>query len=190
VGYAGGTKQNPTYRSLGDHAETVQIDYDPTKLSYGDLLQVFWTAHDPFRRSWSRQYSSIIFVQNAGERGLAEASKAELEGRRGRPIHTEIVTYSGFTPAEDYHQKHSLSLFPEFADEFRRIYPSLADYVASTAVARVNGYLGGEGSYEELLKEADSLGLSPKRKEQLLELVRRLKGGQNCPLPAKEAAAP
>jgi peptide-methionine (S)-S-oxide reductase len=190
VGYAGGTKQNPTYRSLGDHTETVQIDYDPTKLSYGDLLRVFWTAHDPFSRTWSRQYASIIFVQNAEERRLAEASKAELEARQGRPIHTEIVAYSGFTPAEGYHQKHSLRQFPEFEDEYRRIYPSFADYVASTAVARVNGYLGGEGSYEELLKEADSLGLSPKRKEQLLNLVRKHKGGQNCPLPGKEGTTP
>jgi hypothetical protein len=65
-----------------------------------------------------------------------------------------------------------------------RIYPSFADYFASTAVARVNGYLGGEGSYDALKKEADSLGLSQARKEELLRIVQRRRGGsQTCSVP-------
>jgi peptide-methionine (S)-S-oxide reductase len=104
---------------------------------------------------------------------------------RGITVHTEIVPYNGFTPAENYHQKHSLQQFPEFLEELVRIYPSPADFVASTAVARVNGYLGGEGSYEALLKEKDSLGLPSARIEDLLRLVQRHKGGQACPAPGK-----
>ena len=61
VGYAGGTTNNPTYRALGDHAETIQVDYDPTQISYEELLEAFWTSHSPTSRPWSRQYASIIF---------------------------------------------------------------------------------------------------------------------------------
>jgi methionine-S-sulfoxide reductase len=189
VGYAGGEKQNPTYRSLGDHTETTQIDYDPSKISYRDLLRAFWTGHDPTYQSWSRQYASIIFVHNDEQRREAEETRAEVEQERGRKVHTEIDAYSGFTLAEDYHQKHSLRQFPTVYEELSRIYPSFNDFIASTAVARVNGYLGGEGSYEDLQKEADSLGLSSARKEELLRLVERQRGRQACPIPKKGIAA-
>jgi peptide-methionine (S)-S-oxide reductase len=187
VGYAGGRKPNPTYRDLGDHSETIQIDYDPTKITYQELLDVFWTSHDPTYRSWSRQYASLIFVQNDEQRRLAEASRARIAKERGSPVATEIVPYTGFTLAENYHQKHSLKQFPEFEEELARIYPRPADFVASTAVARVNGYLGGEGSYEALLREKDSLGLSPARTEELLRIAQRHRGGQACPLPENGA---
>jgi peptide-methionine (S)-S-oxide reductase len=133
----------------------------------------------------SRQYASIIFVHNEEQRRVAEASKARVAVERGSTVHTEIVPYNGFTLAEHYHQKHDLQRFPEFLEELKRIYPSPADFVASTAVTRVNGYLGGAGSYEALLKEIDSLGLSSARKEELLRLVQRHKSGQACPVPGK-----
>ena len=183
VGYAGGTSQNPTYRDLGNHAETIQIDYDPSKITYAELLTAFWTGHDPTHRSWSRQYASIIFVHDEEQRRLAEASKARVAAERGSMVYTEIVPYNGFTLAETYHQKHSLQQFPEFQEELKRIYPSPEKFVASTAVARVNGYLGNEGSYAALLMEKDSLGLSAAREEDLLRLVQRRKGGQVCPVP-------
>lgn len=184
MGYAGGNKPNPTYHDLGDHAETIKIDYDPSKITYQDLLAVFWTGHDPTHRSWSRQYASIIFVQNDEQKQLAEKSKALIEKDRGRTVHTEIITYTGFTLAEDYHQKHSLRQFPEFNEQLQRIYPDPAAYVASTAVARMNGYLGGEGSYENLLQEVDGYGLSPTGKDKLLKLVQRHRGETTCPVPA------
>ena len=186
VGYAGGTRQNPTYRELGDHAETIQVDYDPSKITYAELLDAFWTGHDPTHRSWSRQYASIIFVHNEEQKRLAEESRARIARERGSTVHTDIVSYNGFTPAENYHQKHSLRQFPGFQEELMRIYPSPPEFVASTAVARVNGYLGGEGSYEALLREKDSLGLSSERREELLKLISRHKGRAACPVPGKQ----
>jgi len=185
VGYAGGTKKNPTYHDLGDHSETIQIDYDPSKITYPELLDAFWTGHDPTHRSWCRQYASIIVVRNEEQRRMAEVSKARLAMDRSSTVYTEIVPYNGFTLAENYLQKHRLQLFTEFQDELKRIYTSPVEFVASTAVDRVNGYLGGEGSYEALLKEKDSLGLSSVRKEELLKLVQRHKGRQVCPVPDK-----
>jgi peptide-methionine (S)-S-oxide reductase len=187
VGYAGGERPDPTYRNMGDHTETVQVDYDPAKVTYRDLLGVFWTGHDPTRRNWYRQYASIIFTHSEEQRMQAEETKARVAGEQGSTVYTEIVSYRGFTLAEDYHQKHALQQFPEFEEELRNVYPSPRDFVASTAVARVNGYLGGEGSYAVLLKELDGLGLSSARREALRELVRRHKGGEACPLPMQQS---
>ena len=183
VGYAGGTKKDPTYRDLGDHTETVQIDYDPAVMTYRKLLDVFWTGHDPLRRSWSRQYASIVFTHDENQRMLAEETRDQIAKEMRSVVHTEIVPYSGFTLAEDYHQKHSLRQYPEFMEELHRIYPSPGDIVASTAAARLNGYLGGEGSCEALIREIDGLGLSAARKQALTELVQRRTGRQACPLP-------
>ncbi len=124
-------------------------------------------------------------MRNDEERRLAEQTKAEVERQRGRKVYTAIVSYSGFTPAEDYHQKHSLRQFPAFLDEYERIYPGLSGLLASTAVARVNGYLGGEGSSEALRKEVDGLGLSPARKKELLRIVERHQGVRECPVPGR-----
>jgi len=167
VGYAGGTKENPTYMNLGDHAETIQIDYDPTRVCYTDLLEIFWQSHDPTSRPYSRQYMSIIFYHNEEQRTLAEESRDREEARRGVPILTEIMPSSGFTLAEGYHQKYRLQQNPEFMEEFRAIYPD-DGWVDSTAAARVNGYLAGYGSQSELSAGLDSLGLSPEAGERLL----------------------
>lgn len=170
---------------MGDHTETVQFDYDPATITYRELLDIFWTGHDPTSRNWYRQYASIIFTHTPEQLRLAKELKDRIAQERGSTVHTEIVPYRGFTLAENYHQKHSLQQFPEIEDELRKIYPSPRDFIASTAVTRVNGYLGGEGSYPALLRELDGLGLSPVRKEALRELVQRHKGREACPLPVK-----
>ncbi len=171
VGYAGGTAENPTYHKLGDHTETVQIEYDPTEISYQELLDVFWTGHNPTRPAWSRQYASIIFYQDEEQRRLAEASKEQYETQCGCRVYTEIVPATTFYLAEDYHQKYRLRQSPTFMGEFAALYPDPADFVNSTAAARVNGYLGGYGTLDDLQAEIDDLGLSTEAQEALLEIV-------------------
>jgi methionine-S-sulfoxide reductase len=160
VGYAGGAKADPTYHDLGDHAETIEIDYDPELLSYQDLLDVFWESHRPTgRRAWSRQYRSVIFFHDAEQRRLAEASKALREKEWGEPIHTEIVPAGAFTRAEDYHQKYSLRHDEALWKELEARFGSDRAVVDSTAAARLNGLLGGHGSRRAVLAEADALGV-------------------------------
>lgn len=106
VGYAGGTTLQPTYRAMGDHTETVQIDYDPQTISYDELLAEFWLAHDPVRPARSRQYASIVFYSNEQERVAAEESKLRLEASRGLRLHTDIVPLERFYLAEEYHQHY------------------------------------------------------------------------------------
>lgn len=183
VGYAGGAKKNPTYRSIGDHTETIEIDYDPAQVTYSDLLNVFWDNHDPSQQSWSRQYKNIIFYHDAKQKLIAEETKHRVASETKRPVVTEIAPYSSFTLAEDYHQKHALRRYPEFMEEFRAVYPAAERLVSSTAAARVNGYLGGSGTCEALEQELGSIGLSPARKDYLRQLVCKTEGSIACPVP-------
>jgi peptide-methionine (S)-S-oxide reductase len=179
VGYAGGTTKNPTYYNLGDHSETVQIEYDPTILSYEKLLEVFWGSHNPTTQSWSRQYRSIIFYHNEVQKSAALASKHREETKLGQEIFTEIIPFSEFYLAEDYHQKYYLQQEPELFNEFATMYPEIDQLIRSTAVARVNGYIGGYGSFDSLQKQINSFGLSPIGNEKLLQIGRRLLSNTN-----------
>jgi len=171
VGYAGGSKANPTYHDLGDHSETIQVDYDPALVSYQELLDVFWSSHSPTARSWSRQYASIIFYHDPEQQRLAEASLERKASRRGSPIYTEIVPFTEFYLAETYHQKYRLQQVPALLREFRTIYPQDDDLIDSTAAARANGYLGGYGTLDALQAAVEDLGLSPEAKRRLLDLL-------------------
>ena len=117
VGYTGGHTKNPTYEevSAGDtgHAESVQIVFDPTRIRYEQLLDVFWHNVDPITPEAQfcdrgHQYRSAIFYHSEEQRRLAEESKERLDAstRFDRPIVTEIVAATEFYPAEEYHQKY------------------------------------------------------------------------------------
>ncbi len=117
VGYMGGTLENPSYRDVctkrTGHAEVVQVHYDPARVSYEKLLDVFWSSHDPttFNRQGpdiGSQYRSVIFFHDEAQRAASEASKRELEasGRHRRPIVTSIEPAPRFWRAEDYHQRY------------------------------------------------------------------------------------
>jgi len=173
VGYAGGTSPSPTYRSIGDHAETIQIDYDPTVISYAELLALFWNNHTPTYRSASRQYASIIHYHTEDERLQAEKTRQEQEEALGTAVYTEIIPLGDFTLAEDYHQKYYLQNRAELMSEFDAIYPEFEDFINSTAAARVNGYLGYNGTVETLRAEIDQLGLSGEAQETLLRFFRK-----------------
>jgi peptide-methionine (S)-S-oxide reductase len=173
VGYAGGSKRNPTYHDLGDHSETIQIDYDPTEITYKELLDVFWNNHSPTSRSVSRQYASIIFTHDEEQERLAMETKEQEEAETGQRITTEIVPYTEFWQAEHYHQKYRLRGVKALWEAFKAMYPDFDDLVNSTAAARVNGYVGGHGTTEQLEEEIDKLGLSSEAQEKLREIAER-----------------
>lgn len=166
-------EENPTYYSLGGHSETIQIDYDPTKISYEELLAVFWDSHNPVVQPWSRQYMSIVFYHNEEQKNLALETKQREEARLGRKIFTEIVPFSEFYLAEEYHQKYYLRQEPDLMKEFSIIYPVAEDFIFSTAAARVNGYVSGYGTLATLQEELSSLGLSEAGRNRLLQIANR-----------------
>jgi peptide-methionine (S)-S-oxide reductase len=182
VGYAGGTTNHPTYYHLGDHSETVELDFDPSRISYSQLLDIFWASHDPTARSWSQQYKAVIFFHNDEQKRLALESRDREAARKGK-IYTEVLPHTGFTLAEDYHQKYRLQQETDLFGEFESIYPSMRDFVNSTVVARINGFLGGYGTPEDLTREIDSYGLSVSGKKRLIETLSSSRAAfRNCPL--------
>jgi len=117
VGYTGGNLGNPTYKDVctdsTGHAEAVEVEYDPAKVSYGDLLNVFWENHDPTQLNrqgpdFGTQYRSAIFYHSPEQEQAARASKQALEESHqfSRPIVTQIVPAATFYEAEDYHQQY------------------------------------------------------------------------------------
>ncbi len=116
-GYAGGTVPKPDYRTVCSgrtgHAEVVQVEYDPARVSFEQLLEVFWQIHDPTTLNrqgpdFGTQYRSIIFYSDESERKAAEESKRRLDqsGKLGRPVVTQIVPAAEFYRAEEYHQRY------------------------------------------------------------------------------------
>ena len=157
---------------MGDHSESIRIEYDPTRVSYQNLLDIFWANHSPWDRSFSRQYASFIFCHNEEQRKAALASRDKIVEMSRKPVYTEIVPASTFYPAEAYHQKYALRSQMDLMKEFRSMYPADIEFVASTAAARVNGYVSGEGTLAELEAEIDSLGLAETGRRMLLKMVK------------------
>jgi len=117
VGYTGGDFKNPTYKDVCSgttgHAEAVEVEYDPSKVTYEELLKVFWENHDPTTLNRQgpdvgTQYRSAVFFLTPEQEAAAKASKEKLQrnGRYKRPIVTEIDPALEFYPAEDYHQQY------------------------------------------------------------------------------------
>jgi peptide-methionine (S)-S-oxide reductase len=116
-GYTGGTTVNPTYTDVGSgrtgHAESVEVVYDPAKVTYQQLLDAFWHNIDPLVKDRQfcdigNEYRTAIFVHDEEQRRLAEESKKHVEAQLKAPVYTEIVAAGPFYPAEEYHQDYYL----------------------------------------------------------------------------------
>ena len=118
---------------------------------------------------------SDIFYHNDEQRMLALETRALEEKRRNKRIQTEIVPFGKFYLAEDYHQKYGLRGNSDLMREFKAMYPRDIDFINSTAAARVNGYIGGYGSPEEIKATIENLGLSTAAQERLLGISNKWK---------------
>ena len=114
-GYSGGHTENPTYGDVCSgatgHAEVVEVEYDPSKVSYEELLEVFWREHDPTQLNRQgpdvgTQYRSVIFFLTPEQETAAHASKEKAQERFKKPVVTQIVPASEFYRAEEYHQRY------------------------------------------------------------------------------------
>jgi len=171
VGYAGGTLIDPTYHHMGDHTEALQVDYDPSRIGYGELLDMFWLSHDPTHPAWSTQYRAAVWVADDAQREVALTGGRRAARERGADLATAIEPLGRFYRAEDYHQKYSLRRERAIADELLGRYASDRRFVDSTAAARINGYLGGYGGRAHLELLLPKLGLSSMAQSRLLARV-------------------
>ena len=170
MGYTGGRSVDPTYHRLGDHTEAFQVDFDPARLSYAQLLAYFWKAHRPHRPPYKRQYRATLWYADAAQEQLARESAAAVARTLGKPVLTDLEPLGRFYPAEDYHQKYALRRPADLLAE-------LAGYTDealrdSTVAARLNGFVSAQGSAELLAREWESYGLSAAARQKLETLLR------------------
>lgn len=148
------------------------MDYDPSTVSYEDLLKVFWNDSTPYARSWSRQYMSAIFYHSEEQKNLAIAMRDGEAAKRGRKVYTEIRPAGKFHRAEDYHQKYYLRTKSRAVEEIGALFASDGGLVDSQIAARLNGYFAGYGSAEDLRKELKASGVPEEQIEKIRALLR------------------
>ncbi|XP_065090962.1 peptide methionine sulfoxide reductase-like [Ochlerotatus camptorhynchus] len=176
VGYSGGTTPAPVYRNMGDHTEVIEIHYDPTVISFSDLLDLFWNNHEyGLTTRIKRQYMSLILYHSEEQRRISMESRAEEHIKRApEKIITEIAPAGIFYPAEDYHQKYRLQGHRELAKSIGLTSELLHK---SHVAARLNGYLIGVGGLEQFDKDADRLGLNADQIQYVRDYVLENEGG-------------
>lgn len=157
---------------MGDHTESFQVDFDPAVVGYEDLLELFWTSHDPTYRAWKSQYASLVLTDSDGQLKAAKESAERIARALGRAIETRIEALDRFWLAEDYHQKYYLRNNRTLMSEFEKFYPSDGDFLNSTAAARVNGYLHGDAGCLRLEQELPAFGLSDQADRYLRDVCR------------------
>jgi len=160
----------PSYRNMGDHTETTEVDFDTSKLTYEELLNVFWKAHSPTRTSSSIQYRCVVFYNNDKQKALAEESLKVQQAKNKSRITTTVVPATHFTLAEDYHQKFYLRQ----KDSIMEIFESLSSQqlIDSPAAARLNALTQNYVSPVLLKKELPSWSeLTPKQRSKLLPII-------------------
>ena len=142
VGYAGGTKIDPTYHALGDHTEVLQVDYDPDRCSFRDLVTTAVRSHDPRREVRKTQYQNVLFAESAAQREVLHDCLADV-GLDPDAIATRVERLSRFYSAEDYHQKYSLRSDPSLSSAFEDAGYDDAALRESSAAAKLNGVAAG-----------------------------------------------
>lgn len=167
VGYAGGSTPNPTYHAIGDHAEAVDLRFDPDVLSFDALLERFWRGHDPTFPGRG-QYRAAVYCHDDLQWEKAEATRAALLREHGA-VATEVVRDAPYYPAEGYHQKWRLRRCPKLWSELEAAFSQEAELLASATAAKLNGLVGGRVSDGEIERWIDRLGLSERGRAILLK---------------------
>jgi peptide-methionine (S)-S-oxide reductase len=142
VGYAGGTKPDPTYHALGDHTEVVQVDVDPDRLSVSGVFERVFREHDPSRQVSKRQYQNVVLPAGEAQATAVSSVLAEL-GLSGEAVATRVEPLGSFTLAEPYHQKHALKGRPPLFGVFEELGYDDAAVRESPAAAKLAGYATG-----------------------------------------------
>jgi peptide-methionine (S)-S-oxide reductase len=169
VGYTGGTQPDPTYKQLGDHTESFQVDYDPARLSYEALLEHFWKEADPTERPYGRQYMSAIFYADEAQKQLALATGRRAMAGKSGPMLLPILPLDTFHRAEDYHQKYYLRRYTALMREFGAY--SEREFEDSTVAMWLNACVAGELKREDLVAELERLALPETDLQRLLKLA-------------------
>jgi hypothetical protein len=163
---------------IGDHAEAVSIDFDPTVVTYEKLLDRFWTMHRCGCGGGLGQYRVAVFYHNEEQQKVAELTRARAAKKEGialSEVKTGVSPLGTFTYAEAYHQKHYLTPSSELRKFLVETYPTAKELADSTVATRLNAYLGWgfERDVEVLREEIAGYGLPEGLVEEILERVKK-----------------
>lgn len=164
VGYCGGVAANPTYHNLGDHSESIQVDFDPRLIGYAELVKEA-LAQGNFGPAYSRQYRSVIFYHNDEQKRIAQQA--------GCP---SLEPVGVFTRAEDYHQKYYLQQSGVVKD-FYAMFPDDQAFTDATATMRANAIVGGALDRPRVEKLIPQLGVGERTASDLLRLAAEAQPG-------------
>ncbi|ACA44569.1 peptide-methionine (S)-S-oxide reductase [Clostridium botulinum] len=171
VGYTGGNTLFPTYNSIGDHLETLEVYYDSSKIAFENLLTIFEKNHNYIVRPNLLQYYSAIFYNNENEKELCLDWKKNKKEELKTEVLTRISPIEKFYYAEFYHQKYYVQLEPVIMSNLRSKFSTGNDLISSPLCHKLNAYLAGYGSLKELNKELEDFNLSEDAKNRLLSIV-------------------
>lgn len=169
VGFSGGTTPDPSYSNIGDHVETVEVTYDPKKVSYRELLDHFWAHHNARAKPIFRQYASAIFCETREEEKAAKAERAALQKKTETDkLLTAVLPFKAFYPASDHHQKYYLqqdkALFKALQDQHLALNSVLA--------TKLNSVAGDDGDRAQLADSLSELGIEPDVQAELFRRAR------------------
>ena len=165
-------------------SECVQVDFDPTVVSYAQLVDLMFALHDPAGNPGYAQYASLVLTRDDEQLRIARERARIVSERLGRPLTTRIEPLKRFWPAEDYHQKYYLRNDAALMEVVRGMVGG--DELAfrdSTAAMRLNGYASGSGTQARLAGEIESFGLSADARAHLVSIVGDTASGAACALP-------
>ena len=171
VGYAGGQSPQPNYYKIGDHIETIQVQYDPRQITFPTLLDFFWNNHNPSLSPYKRQYTPAVYYHNTWQQECIQVSITHQQEKHKGRLFTEILPMDAFFLAEDHHQKYSLRSEKDICFEYECMYPDINDFVNSAAVTKANGYIGGFSTPQHLVADIHLMGLTKEGRQRLTSLV-------------------
>lgn len=176
VGFAGGTLLLPSYRNMGDHTETIEIDFDTNRITYEEILKHFWRNHYPNRDEYKgRQYISLLLYHSERQHRMIQKVREEMEAELGESIETEVKSYDQFTLAEARHQKYYLQRYPRVLEQLADWFPDTNALIDSTVAARLNGFVKGFGNRDAVLEEIATWPISEIYQQELITRLKMLK---------------
>ena len=178
VGFAGGTTDQPVYRTIGDHTESIFIIFDPTIISYEELVRLFWEQHDATKDRFyrERQYISLLIYFNDEQKEIIKRVKSEQEAAQGKRIKTEFQSYSIFYTAETYHQKYFLRRFKTATAHLKKLFSNDEyAFIHSTIAARLNGFVHEQTSLQAIKDEIPCWGLPHKQEKSLDQTLQTIR---------------
>lgn len=176
VGYAGGTSSHPTYRQMGDHTVTVQMEFDAKVISFEEIAELFWNSHNPMNINdyKGRQYMSLLFYGD-GKQQAAIQRVVDKRKKLGLAPETEIAPYSEFYAAESRHQKYYLKRHPNAMEKLSLLYPSEDELVSSTLAARLNGLAKGYTNLEHIKNEILEWPIPVTNREMMIDHIKQIR---------------